>query len=163
MLKPMCAMAAAAALLAVSFESNALVVVGDGGTGPVCGDAQPSVGVIWPPDHSMVQEMITNVTDPSGEQPSIVITGIMQDEPVLAQGSGNTQPDGMGVGTGTAYVRAERAGPGTGRYYYIYFTASDSGGSCTGMVQPYVPHDQGQGFAPTDLGPLYDSTVVSTD
>lgn len=161
MLKPMCSMVAAAALLALSFDSNALIT--EGGSGPDCSDPQPSTGVIWPPDHSMVQETIVNVTDPGGLEPMIVITGIRQDEPVLTQGSGNTQPDGTGVGTSTAYIRAERAGPGTGRYYYIYFTASDANGMCTGMVQPYVPHDQGQGFAPTDLGPLYDSTVVTTD
>lgn len=152
----------AASLLAVSFDSQAIMVTSTGGSyAPDCSGAAASQGVIWPPDHSMVPETIIGVTDPLGLATTIVVTGIQQDEPVETDGSGNTQPDGSGVNTPTAYVRAERAGPGTGRLYFIYFSATDtSGGSCTGMVQTYVPHDQGQGFVPTDTGQRYDSTQV---
>jgi hypothetical protein len=109
----------------------------------------------------MVAETIIGVVDPSGLTPTVTVTGIQQDEAVETNGSGNTEPDGSGVGSSTAYVRAERAGPGTGRLYFITFTASDSNGeSCTGTVQAYVPHDQGQGFVPTDTGQRYDSTQV---
>ena len=49
--------------------------------------------------------------------------------------SGNTAPDGQGLGTSTAKVRAERVSKGNGRVYYISFTADDIyGGSCSGMV-----------------------------
>jgi hypothetical protein len=164
MLKPMCAMLATASLLAVSFESNALVTeTGGGGSGPVCNGAA-SNGVIWPPDHSMVAETIVGVTgDPSLLPPTITITGIEQDEPVLTHGSGNTQPDGV-IQEQTAYVRAERAGPGTGRLYFISYSAMDQTGStCTGTVEVQVPHDQGQGFTPTDTGLRYDSTMITTD
>jgi hypothetical protein len=91
-----------------------------------------------------------------------MVTGIQQDETVEALGSGNTAPDGSGVGTSIAYVRAERAGPGTGRIYFISFTATNTqGAQCSGMVPAFVPHDQGQGFTPVDTGQRYDSTVLT--
>lgn len=166
MLKPICAMLAGASLLGLSFASNAEIAVTTGGMpppGPDCSGAAASNGVIWPPDHSMVAETIIGVTDADNPQFTITITGIQQDEPVLTNGSGNTQPDGTGVGTSTAYVRAERAGPGTGRIYFISFSATDTNGAqCTNTVPVYVPHDQGQGFSPTDTGERYDSTLAST-
>ena len=128
---------------------------------PDCSGAAASSGVIWPPNHSMVPITIMGVTDPNGLSFSIVITGIHQDEAVDATGSGNTAPDGSGVGTDTAYVRAERAGPGTGRLYFISFTATNSIGlQCSYTVQATVPHDQGQGFTPVDTTLRVDSTVV---
>jgi len=131
------------------------------GSGPDCSGAAAGLGVIWPPDHTMVAETIMGVTDAYGLSTTITVTGIQQDEPVNALGSGNTAPDGSGLNTSTAYVRAERAGPGTGRLYFISFTATNTqGAQCSGMVQAFVPHDQGQGFTPVDTGQRYDSTVV---
>jgi hypothetical protein len=128
---------------------------------PDCSGAAAMTGMIWPPDHRMVAETIVGVTDPNGLPITITVTGIQQDEPVNALGSGNTAPDGTGVGTSTAYVRAERAGPGTGRIYFISFSASNSMAlACTNTVPVFVPHDQGQGIVPTDTGQRFDSTVV---
>jgi hypothetical protein len=158
-------MAASALVFASSFADA--IVVGPPptttGSGLDCSHAAASVGVIWPPNHTMVAVTILGVTtDPSYGMPAIQITAIQQDELVDALGSGHTAPDGSGIGTSTAMVRAERAGPGTGRYYYISFTASDmSGATCSGMVQTYVPHDQGQGVVPVDTGLRIDSTVIS--
>ena len=166
MFKPICTLLAAASLCAVSFDSNALVTETGGGGSPLdCSNAVASTGVIWPPNHSMVPETIMGVTDdPSAGTVGITINSIFQDEPVLVNGSGNTQPDGSGVGTSTAYVRAERSGPGTGRLYFIAFTALDGlGNTCSSTVQVQVPHDQGQGFIPTDTKGRYDSTVVTTN
>jgi hypothetical protein len=100
--------------------------------------------------------------DPSLMPVAITINSIYQDEPVNALGSGNTAPDGTGVNTSTAYVRAERAGPGTGRIYFITFTAMDQAGNTCGPItlQANVPHDQGQGFTPVDTGHQYNSTVI---
>ena len=139
-----------------------------GGSPPTldCTQAVASLGVIWPPNHTFVPVMIWGVTtDPSLGSVSININinidAIHQDEPVDALGSGNTAPDGKGIGTSTAYVRAERSGPGTGRLYSIDFTASDGmGDTCSGVVQVQVPHDQGQGFIPIDTGQWYDSTQI---
>jgi hypothetical protein len=129
-----------------------------------CSGAALSQGVIWPPNHTMVALTIVGVTtDPNYMPITIAINGIYQDEPVNALGSGNTAPDGSGVGTSTAYVRAERAGPGTGRIYFITFTATDSwGNSCTAPMplQAFVPHDQSQPLAPVDTGHRYDSTLI---
>ena len=66
-------------------------------------------------------------------------------------------PDGRGVGTGTAELRAERSGSGDGRVYTIGFTADDgSGGTCTGSVTVAVPKTINS--TAVDQGPLYDST-----
>jgi hypothetical protein len=129
-----------------------------------CDGAALSLGVIWPPNHTMVAENVVGAYSDAGDgSVTIAITGIYQDEPVAALGSGNTAPDGMVVNSGTtALVRAERAGPGTGRIYFITFTATDTyGNSCGPMtLQAYVPHDQGQGYSPIDTGVQYDSTLV---
>jgi hypothetical protein len=111
----------------------------------------------------MVAETIMGVTtDPALMPVMVKITAIQQDEPVNALGSGNTAPDGTGVGSNTAYVRAERAGPGTGRIYFITFTAMDQSGNYCGPITltANVPHDQGQGFTPVYTGQKYDSTMV---
>ena len=156
-------MIVAASIITASASADA-TTVGPGGTGsndtPDCSGAAASVGVIWPPNHMMISESIVGVTDdPNLPPPSIVVTGITQDEPVAAPGSGHTSPDGGGVGTAIALVRAERAGPGTGRIYFISFTATNTLGlQCTGTIYVFVPHDQGQGFTPIDTGQRYDST-----
>ena len=165
MIKSMVITMAATSLLALSGSVDALVtgttsstVVTTGST-PDCSGAAASAGVIWPPNHTMVSETIVGVTDPFNLPLAIVVTGIMQDESVAAIGSGNTSPDGTGIGTSTAQIRAERAGPGTGRIYFISFSATNTvGAECTGSVSVFVPHDQGQGFTPVDTGERFDST-----
>ena len=124
-----------------------------------CTKAAASTGVIWPPDHKMVPEAITGVTGAT----TITITGIQQDEPVETPGSGNTEPDGLiGDPPTTAYVRAERAGPGTGRMYFLAFVATGATGNqcAVSEVQVCVPHDQGQGSTCIDTGQRYDSTKL---
>jgi hypothetical protein len=133
-------------------------------TAPDCSTAGPSIGEIWPPNHKMVSINVLGVTDADGDTVSITINSIWQDEPVNTVGDGSTGPDGAGVGSDTAQVRAERTGtkkvPGDGRVYHIGFTADDgNGGSCSGEVKVGVPHDQGKGKPAVDGGALYDSTV----
>jgi hypothetical protein len=132
---------------------------------PVCGVA--TGGEIWPPNHKKFQVApINGVTDPDGDPITLVVTGILQDEHVDSTGDGQFSPDGVGVGTSTASLRAERNGHGNkakgdGRVYQISFTASDpSGATCTGAVLYTVPHDQGQGGAAVNSGLIYDSTVT---
>jgi hypothetical protein len=133
---------------------------------PDCSNAGPSIGTItiWPPNHKFVAIEVLGVTDPDGDPVSITIDSIYQDEPVDTYGDGQFTPDGMGVGTSTAEVRAERAGtpavPGNGRVYHIFFTADDGqGGSCEGEVMTGVPHDVKD--IPVDDGALYDSTALA--
>jgi hypothetical protein len=136
------------------------VIVGLNLDAPICGTAVASMTSLWPPNHRFVDITVLGVTDPNGDPFTITITAIMQDEAVNAPDSGNTDPDGMGVGTSTAQVRAERVGDGgNGRVYHIFFTATDiNGNSCNGEVLVGVPLDQESGPA-IDDGALFDSTA----
>src|SRR5262249_50489556 len=126
---------------------------------PDCTQAQPSVATLWPPDHRMVSVSVLDVRDADGDPVTIDITQIVQNEPTLGIGSGDTCPDGAGLGIATALVRAERSGTGTGRVYTMHFTATDGqGGSCQGQVQVCVPHDQSHGSQCVAGGPVFDST-----
>jgi streptogramin lyase len=133
---------------------------------PECGDAFADPDEIWPPNHKFVPVGILGVTDPDGDPITLTIDSIFQDEPVDTFGDGTFTPDGLGVGTDTAEVRAERSGtnkvPGDGRVYHVGFTADDGrGGQCSGTVTICVPHDQEPGHVCVDQGPLYDSTALS--
>jgi hypothetical protein len=128
---------------------------------PDCSGAVASVSKIWPPNHKWVDIEILGVVDPDGDPVTITITGITQDELVIGQGSGNTVPDGGGIDTSVARVRAERSGLGNGRVYKISFDADDGkGGVCSGSVNVCVPHDAGKGHECADDGQLYDSTAT---
>jgi hypothetical protein len=143
----------------VNNEVAIVVPVASPNQPPDCTKAQPSVDLLWPPNHKLVTISILGVTDSDGDPVSITVTGITQDEPVNGLGDGDTSPDGFGIGTAQAQIRAERSGTGNGRVYAITFTADDGkGGVCTGRVTVGVPHDQGKGKIPIDDGQHYDST-----
>ena len=126
---------------------------------PECDAARASTIEVWPPNHKFVTVSIAGVTDPDGDSLTTTIVGISQDEPLRAQGDGNTCPDGKGVGTGTASVRAERSGTGDGRVYRVSFAAGDGkGGRCTGSVRICVPHDQRPGHVCGEGSLVIDST-----
>ncbi len=126
---------------------------------PDCTTAVASKTSLWPPNHKFVSIQVLGVTDPDGDPVEITIDSIFQDEAVNAPGSGNTAPDGKGVGTDEAQVRAERAGGGNGRVYHIGFTADDGqGGVCSGEVLVSVPHNKKS--TAVDDGALFDSTVI---
>jgi len=128
-----------------------------------CAGASASVDELWPPNHNYVPIEIIGLDDPNGAHVLVTIDSIFQDEPVDALGDGSTEPDGWGVGSSIAHVRAERSGtpdlPGDGRVYHINFTATAGQGDCTGEVTVGVPHDQGNGSNIVDGGALYDSTL----
>jgi VCBS repeat-containing protein len=133
------------------------ITVYQGNQSPDCSGATSEPGVIWPPDKDFWPVSVLDVTDPDDDPITITITSIFQDELV---GKGKSSPDGKGVGTSTAEVRAERDGNGDGRVYHIYFTADDGrGGTCEGEVRTaIVTHDQSGDLDAIDGGPLYDST-----
>ncbi|MGD2177972.1 MAG: hypothetical protein PVG71_09140, partial [Anaerolineae bacterium] len=114
----------------------------------VCSSALPSVATLWPPDHKFVAISVLGVRHPPGHPTAghpiaITVDSIFQDEPLHSPGSGSTSPDGRGVGTATAQVRAERDGGGNGRVYHIDFTATDGhGGTCSGAVLVGVPQSE---------------------
>ncbi len=127
-------------------------------TPPACSVATPSMPLIWPPNHTLVPIGVDGVSDHDGDDVTINIASIFQDEPTNGGGDGDTDIDGFGVGTTVAEVRAERSGGGNGRIYHIGFTATDTwGANCSGEITVAVPHNQKR--APVDDGALYDSTA----
>jgi hypothetical protein len=103
---------------------------------------------------------VLGVTNTQGEPAEITVIGITQDEPVNGLGDGDVSPDGMGVGTSTAQVRAERSGTGNGRVYEIsYIAVDDSGAECVGSVNVSVPHNKKK--EAIDDGQYYDSTELN--
>jgi hypothetical protein len=129
---------------------------------PDCSGAYATPSLFWPPNHRFASVGVRGVTDPDGDPVVITVTGVGQDEPVDDAGDGSTCPDALGVGTSTAQIRVERAGPGDGRVYSIDFRADDGrGGVCDGVVTVCVPHDQGHGDACGDQGALADSSGLA--
>jgi hypothetical protein len=131
---------------------------------PDCSGAYASDSQIWPPNHRLVPIYVLGVTDPQGDDPTIRIDNITQDEVTNGLGDGDTCPDSTGIGTPVAQIRAERAGtphaPGDGRVYHVSFTATDTDGySCTGRVLACVPHDMGGRAQCVDEGELHDSQI----
>lgn len=130
---------------------------------PDCTEAFASRDTLWPPNHKFRDIRILGVTDPDGDAFELVVDQIRQDEPTNSDDDGDTCPDGTGVGTHMASVRAERIGgegydEGDGRVYRIDFTATDEyGASCSGYVKVGVPHDAKT--PAEDMGPLFDSTA----
>lgn len=135
----------------------------------MCDAASATPGLLWPPEHQFIDITVAGVTDPDGDPIVITIDSIFQDEEVIGagSGSGNTAPDGLGVGTSVASVRSERNGnpstPGNGRVYHIGFSADDGqGATCSGTVSVCVPHDQSVASC-SDGGPLFDSTELTLE
>jgi hypothetical protein len=136
-----------------------------GNVAPSCDAASGSISMLWAPNHQMHPVTLNGVTDADGDAVTIAVVSIFQDEAVDAGGSGSSGPDGTGVGTSTAFVRAERVGdpktPGNGRVYSITFSATDAaGGTCTKTVTVGVPHDQRPGSSAVNDGSLFDSTIA---
>jgi hypothetical protein len=117
---------------------------------PWCEGVTASPTLLWPPNHKF------HLIELDGKK-HISVVMVKQDEPLDAEGDGNTSPDAMVV-DGKLYLRAERSGQGDGRVYCIYFEAEDKyGEKCTGVVTVGVPHDQGQGSEPINSGCKYNS------
>lgn len=115
------------------------VAIQDVNDPPVCSLAQPSVAVLWPPNHTMVEVSILGVTDPNNSAVTISYPRVTQDEPINGLGDGDTGPDTFESGN-NILLRAERAGSGNGRVYAVQFRATDpDGASCTGTVKVSVP------------------------
>ena len=109
-------------------------------TPPDCSAATASPAELWPPNHEMVPIDIVGVVDADGDP--LVITATDGEQSEDDPGSGNTAPD---IQLDPLAVRAERSGQGDGRVYTIFFSADDGrGGTCEGVVEVCVPHDQGR-------------------
>ena len=122
-----------------------------------CSAAKATPTLLWPPNHKFVPVAVTGVTDSTGNAVGITVTGVTQDEPVNANGDGNTSPDAMIQG-GVVSVRAERSGTGDGRVYHLSSFEANGVPVCTGkVVTVSVPHDMGKGRTAIDSGAIYNS------
>ena len=120
-------------------KATAGVEAGINNEPPDCRAALASPSVLWPPNHKFVEVRIVNVTDPNNDPLTIRITGVTQNEAVEGQGDGATAPDVI-IQADRVLLRAERSGGGSGRIYYVHFTADDGfGGSCQATVTVEVP------------------------
>lgn len=124
---------------------------------PNCSLATANPASFWPPNHKMNAVSIDGVTDINGDEITITIDSITQDEPTNGLGQGDTHPDAIIPAENMpAMIRAERSGQGDGRVYTVNFTASDGYDSCSGSVQVSVPHSRKS--TAVDSGENYDST-----
>jgi hypothetical protein len=103
---------------------------------------------LWPPNHRMLLVATVSASDDLDAAPSLSVT-VTSNEPEDAKGDGATAHDwevvNKGDGTFDVYVRAERAGGGTGRIYTLTATATDAAGNtATEAVKLVVPHDLGR-------------------
>lgn len=106
--------------------------------------AAPSVSVLWPPNHQMVDVSVAaTAVDNVDPAPVCVVSSVASNEPVNGLGDGDAAPDWRLSGGLALQLRAERGGRGGGRVYTIAITCSDaSGNSSTTNVAVSVPHDR---------------------
>ncbi|MCK6471698.1 MAG: PKD domain-containing protein [Planctomycetes bacterium] len=118
-------------------------------TPPTIVSLTPSPSVLWPPNHKMIPIVLSaDVVDncSSGEDLTVTIASVSSNEPENGKGDGNHAPDWKITGDLTLQLRAERAGPGSGRIYTITVEASDAAGNTSSATaEVTVPHDQGGG------------------
>ena len=110
--------------------------------------ATPSA--LWSPNHKMRHVGVAvDVSDECDAASACRIISVASNEPVNANGDGNTEPDWRITGALTAELRSERAGPGEGRVYTITIQCTDASGNigATRNVVVTVPHDQGKSDA----------------
>jgi hypothetical protein len=106
---------------------------------------------IWPPNHKWVAvhaELTMVDACSSIDDMAITLLSVESNESANANGDGNTEPDIRGAEAGTEdydfSVRAERAGPGSGRIYTATYQVADAeGNDTTASAEARVPHDQG--------------------
>lgn len=100
---------------------------------------------LWPPDHKMETVSVSyDAIDNCG--PVTCSLTISSNEPINGKGDGNTAPDWQVVDPHHVFLRAERAGNGSGRVYAIRIICTDgSGNSSIKNVTVTVPKSQGRG------------------
>lgn len=107
-----------------------------------------SPSMLWPPYHQMMNVAATVIVTDACSAPVVSLVSVTSNEPDNGLGDGDTPNDVQGVEAGTAdyefQLRAERAGPESGRIYEATYTATDDAGN-EGRARAVciVPHDQG--------------------
>ena len=117
-----------------------------------------SPGVLWPPNHRMIDISVDPGATDECSVPQVFLVAVVSDEADDAEdaGDGSTTGDIAGHQTGTPdfdfKLRAERAGEGDGRTYTAIYVAFDTSfNSVFGATTIETPHDQGGSTEPMML------------
>ena len=110
-------------------------------TPPVITGASVDKPTLWPPNHQMVDVMVSYTATDNCATVSTALN-VSSNEPVNGAGDGNTATDWEIVDAHHLRLRAERSGRGNGRIYTITITATDSfGNTSSQVVTVHVPHN----------------------
>jgi HEAT repeat protein len=146
--------------LVQELAASAIISIENANASPDCASAVASPNLFWPPDHKMVEVLVTGVNDPDGDSVTVALESVTQDEAVDEAGSGNSCPDAIIDGDDTAMIRSERSGRLDGRIYRLNFSAADGkGGACNGVVRVCIPHEESTVATCIEQPEEYDSTA----
>lgn len=108
-------------------------------TAPVIVVVAATPDTLWPPNHKMVDIVVTaQALDVVDASPTVQIASVTSNQPVNGTGDGDASPDWIITGAMTLQLRSERSGDAD-RVYTIYVTATDeSGNTATRTVQVKV-------------------------
>jgi hypothetical protein len=135
---------------------------------PDVSHAVPTQSIIRRLDRKLDTVGVCGVVDPEGDEVTITITGVTQDEPVAGLWDGDKGPDAFGVGKDQVQLRGECIpgtpdNPANGRVYSISFRATDSlGASTSGKVKVMVPASLKWDAVAVEDKDRYDSTKDPT-
>lgn len=96
-------------------------------------------------DHVMEEVGIEGITDPEGDEVSVKVTAVMQDETNAALCEDDKGPDAILTGQDSVWLKGEcdpgtKEDPGNGRVYTVYFRATDEyGAESSGSIKVQVP------------------------
>jgi dipeptidyl aminopeptidase/acylaminoacyl peptidase len=94
---------------------------------PACNGVSASRHELWPPNRRLLPVSLAGATDSDGDQVTLDVTTVAQDEPVRGGYDARLRDDSV-------LLRAERDVRGDGRVYRVAFTVSDGELSCDGTV-----------------------------
>jgi Tol biopolymer transport system component len=121
------------------------------GSPPDCSRVTATPGVLLPANGRLRLVTLSGATDPDGDQLSLVIDGVTQDEPV------GRRPDAVRPATNDQILlRAKHEKKGDGRVYRISLTVSDGVDRCGGSATVEVRRHKKQP-AVDSAPPSYDS------
>ena len=112
-------------------------------TPPVITRVVPNPASLWPPNHKMKTVKVAVAADDACGEVTTRIIQVVSNEPVNGTGDGDTGPDWNITADHKVQLRAERAGPGSGRIYTITVEATDeAGNTATKTTEVTVPHSK---------------------